>query len=270
MDKKSILNEIKTIIFGAEKELIFKEAKSGDFILRVEGEDFVEGADIFLVTSDGLIPVEDGTYPLEDGRELYVAAGKIEKIEVAEETPEAEIAEGEVVEMAEVDLLDGKKITIEGDVAVGNAVSIDGEKAAEGQYDLADGRVIYVDAEGLINEIQTPDTKAVDEELEVEVEAPEYVSEMPGMTASVVEEKMGEMEKRIEELEKTLEEMGKINMEVAKFSKIVQDKLESFVKETPATLEFNSLKSDFNSYIERNKDTKVNNLEAIRNLRAKK
>jgi hypothetical protein len=71
------------------------------------------------------------------------------------------------VELAETELLDGTKVRVEGDLAVGNKaeVYINGEwvKAPEGQHNLADGRVIYVDAEGLINEIETPDTKKVDE-----------------------------------------------------------------------------------------------------------
>jgi len=274
MNKKSILNEIKSILFGSEEDMKFKEAKSGDFILRVNGDDFAEGQEISLVTADGLIPVEDGVYPLEDGRILNILAGKINKIEgeikeeEEEEKPEIEI------ELAETELLDGTKVKVEGDVAIGSKVMVDkdGEwiQAPEGQHNLADGKVIYVDAEGMINEIETPDTKKVEEEMEAVVEAPAYVDETAGMTSSIVEEKMGDMEKRIEELEKKIEEMGKVNMEVANFSKNVENKLDTFIKETPADLEFKSLKSDFSSYVEKNKDTKTSNLEAIKNIRSKK
>ena len=60
-DKKSILGEIKSILFGST-EMKFKEAKSGDYILRVEGEDFVEGSDISLVTENGLIKITNIKY----------------------------------------------------------------------------------------------------------------------------------------------------------------------------------------------------------------
>ncbi len=188
-DKRSILGEIKAILFGAEEMKSFKEAKSGDYILRVEGEDFAEGMEISLVTEDGLIPVEDGAYPLEDGRELVVAAGKIEKIEGEVKEEEEEGPEIEI-ELAETELLDGTKVKVEGDVAVGNKVLVekDGEfvQAPEGQHNLADGKVIYVDAEGLINEIQTPDTKKEDEvALEVAVEAPAW-SVPAALTAALI------------------------------------------------------------------------------------
>jgi hypothetical protein len=275
-DKKSILGEIKAILFGAEEVKNFKEAKSGDYILRVEGEDFAEGMEISLVTEDGLIPVEDGTYPLEDGRELVVVAGKIDKIEgeVKEEEKEEEGPEIEI-ELAETELLDGTKVKVEGDVAVGNKVLVekDGEfvKAPEGQHNLADGKVIYVDADGLINEIQTPDTKKEDEvELEVVVEAPAYVDETAGMTSSVTQEMFGDMEKRMADMEEKIKEMEAVTKEMAKYTKSVEDKIEGFVKDTPAELEFKSLKSEFNNKVVATKKTQNDNLEAIRNLRAKK
>lgn len=272
-DKKSILGEIKSILFGSTK-MKFKEAKSGDYILRVEGEDFAEGMEISLVTEDGLIPVEDGTYPLEDGIELVVLAGKIDKIEGEVKEEEEEGPEIEI-ELAETELLDGTKVKVEGDVAVGNKVMVekDGEfvTAPEGQHNLADGKVIYVDAEGLINEIQTPDTKKEDEvELEVAVEAPAYVDETAGMTSSVTEEMFGDMEKRMADMEEKIKEMEAVTKEMAKYTKSVEDKMESFVKDTPAELEFKSLKSEFNNKIVTEKKTQNNNLEAIRNLRAKK
>ena len=273
-DKKSILGEIKSILFGST-EMKFKEAKSGDYILRVEGEDFAEGMEISLVTEDGLIPVEDGTYPLEDGRELYIVAGKVDKIEMPEEMIEETIDETADIEMAETELLDGTKVKVEGDVAVGNKVMVekDGEfvTAPEGQHNLADGKVIYVDADGLINEIQTPDTKKEDEvALEVVVEAPAYVDETAGMTSSVTQEMFGDMEKRMADMESKIAEMEAVTKEMAKYSKSVEDKMESFVKDTPAELEFKSLKSEFNNKIVVEKKTQNNNLEAIRTLRAKK
>jgi hypothetical protein len=273
-DKKTILGEIKDILFGANKELKFLDAKSGDLILRVEADDFAEGMVVSLVTPDGLIPVEDGTYPLEDGRELYIVAGKIDKIEMPEEEMiEETIDETADIEMAETTLMDGTKVKVEGDVAVGNKVLVekDGEyvQATEGQHNLADGKVIYVDADGLINEIQTPETKSVDEEMEIAVEAPAYVDETAGMTSSVTQEMFGGLEKRMAELEDKIKEMEAVTKEMAKYSKSVEDKIENFVKDTPAELEFKSLKSEFNSKIVVEKKTQNDNLEAIRNLRAK-
>ena len=272
-NKKSILGEIKAILFGAEEVKNFKEAKSGDFILRVEGEDFAEGMEISLVTEDGLIPVEDGTYPLEDGRALVVAAGKIDKIEGEVKEEEEEEAPEIEVELAETELLDGTKVKVEGDVAVGSKVMVekDGEyvKAPEGQHNLADGRVIYVDAEGLINEVETPDTKK-EEELEAVVEAPAYVDETAGMTSSVTQEMFGDMEKRMADMEEKIKEMEAVTKEMAKYAKSVEDKMEGFIKDTPAELEFKSLKSEFNNKVGFEKKTQINNLEAIRNLRAKK
>jgi hypothetical protein len=273
-DKKSILSEIKNILFGNVEDKKFKEAKSGDFILRVEGEDFAEGMEISLVTEDGLIPVEDGTYPLEDGRALVVAAGKIDKIEGEVKEEEEEEAPEIEIELAETELLDGTKVKVEGDVAVGNKVMVekDGEfvTAPEGQHNLADGKVIYVDAEGLINEVETPDTKKEDEKLEAVVEAPAYVDETAGMTSSVTQEMFGDMEKRMADMEEKIKEMEAVTKEMAKYAKSVEDKMEGFIKDTPAELEFKSLKSEFNNKVGFEKKTQINNLEAIRNLRAKK
>jgi hypothetical protein len=209
-DKKSILGEIKDILFGAEKELIFKDEKSGDFILRVDGEDFIEGADISLVTPDGLIPVEDGTYPLEDGREVYVVGGKIDKIELPEvEEPEAEGAVEVEVEM-----------------------------------------------------------EATEVELEAVVEAAPYVDE----TGEIKKEEpsLDDVMARLIKCEEIIAEMGKMNEKMNEFSKIVENKIDTFIKDTPADLEFKSMKSEFNGMLNDKKTTSDSNLEAIKNLRARK
>jgi hypothetical protein len=65
-------------------------------------------------------------------------------------------------------LVDGTKILVEGELTTGSPVFIvtdaGAEQAAEGQYTLEDGTIIYVDAEGLINEIETAETEVVEEE----------------------------------------------------------------------------------------------------------
>lgn len=203
-DKKSILSDIKDILFGAEKELIFKDEKSGDLILRVDGEDFIEGADINLVTPDGLIPVEDGTYPLEDGREVYVVGGKIDKIELPEVESEDE------------------------------------------------------------GETEAP----IEVEMEAVVEAAPYVDE----TGEIKKEQpsMDEIMARLIKCEEVIAEMSKANEKMSEFSKIVEDKIDTFIKDTPAELEFKSIKSEFKSTLDDNKVKSDSNLEAIRNMRIKK
>lgn len=95
LNKKEILSEIKKLMkFGAEEVQNFIDAKSGENIVRVEGEDFTVGADIMLVTPDGLLPAPDGEHLLDDGRKLTVSGGKITEIELPEaevETPEVEV-----------------------------------------------------------------------------------------------------------------------------------------------------------------------------------
>jgi len=66
-------------------------------------------------------------------------------------------------------LMDGTKVRVIGGLlAIGSRVQalIDGKyiNAPEGQHNLIDGVIIYVDADGLINEIETPDTKKEEEE----------------------------------------------------------------------------------------------------------
>jgi len=170
MDKKGILTKIKEL-FSNEVEKFEMDYKTQDGrILRVYGEGLEVGTEIKEITSEGEMDIEDGDYILEDGTTLTVVEGKIETVGEAvgevEEEMEDVISEEEV-QMSETTLLDGTKVRIAGDLAVGNKVEVekDGEwiVAPEGQHDLADGRVIYVDADGLINEIQTPDTKKEDE-----------------------------------------------------------------------------------------------------------
>jgi hypothetical protein len=95
LNKKEILKEIKRLMkFGhTEEGMNYIDAKSGENIVRVEGEDFVVGADVFVVTPEGVIPAPDGEHILEDGRTLVVGGGKI--TEVKEAVVETE-NEGEV------------------------------------------------------------------------------------------------------------------------------------------------------------------------------
>ena len=58
-----------------------------------------------------------------------------------------------------------------------------------GEYDLADGRVLYVTEEGMIAEVKTAEAEAEEEAVEVEVEASE---ETPEEISEVVEEALAE------------------------------------------------------------------------------
>jgi hypothetical protein len=272
-DKKTILGEIKNLIFGTEKK--FMDLKSGEYIIRVEGDsEIAEKMPVFMVTPDGLMPMEDGEYPLDDkAMKIFVVGGMIDKVEEEEMADEEEVnVEDDVMEMAETTLMDGTKVKVEGDVAVGNAVTVevDGEyiKAPEGQHNLADGRVIFVDAEGKINEIETPDTRTVEEELEVAVEAAPFVDE----NGDLVKEKpsMDDLMARLIKCEEVISEMMSAQKEMSTFSKEVGDKIDEFIKDTQAELEFKSLKTEFNRGVVVEKNKVENNLEAIKNIRAKK
>jgi hypothetical protein len=174
MDKANILTRIKEL-FSTQEDYKFMDYKTMDGrILRCESDGLDVGSKITEITQDGEVPVEDGEYTLEDGMVLTIAGGMVDRMtesedSIGEEDMKVEEVMNEVStqEFSETTLLDGTKVRIDGDLAVGNKVEveIDGEyvKAPEGQHNLADGRVIYVDADGMINEIQTPDTKKVDE-----------------------------------------------------------------------------------------------------------
>jgi hypothetical protein len=100
LNKKEILNEIKKLMKFSSDTVNFAEAKSGENIVRVEGEDFVPGEMIMVVTEEGLIPAPDGEHILEDGRKLTVEAGKITEVELPEMGEEDK--EEVEVEMAEI------------------------------------------------------------------------------------------------------------------------------------------------------------------------
>ena len=90
-------------------------------------------------------------------------------------------AEAEVksVELAEVTLVDGTVVKVEGELAEGKmlvVVTEEGEiPAPEGIHETSDGKLITVDAEGMITAVED---KPV-EEVEQEMEAEEPISEQP-------------------------------------------------------------------------------------------
>jgi hypothetical protein len=217
LNKKEILNEIKRLMkFQTEEEKTevmenYVDAKSGENIVRVEGEDFVVGADIFVVTEDGLLPAPDGEHILEDGRKLTVGGGKITEIEL----PEIDDVVEEIVELAEE------------------------EKPEEEMEEI------------------TPEEKAQEKE-----------SAMKKMEDA--EKKIEEMEKKITDMEDVIKEMVKAYGKVGSFSKSVEDKLDEFIKNTPAEQHFSSLKSEYKTLLKERKTTENSSLDRIKELRSKK
>jgi len=213
MNKNTIINDIKAILFGKEEVIEkFLDAKCGDLILRVEADAFAPKLPLLVVTPEGVIPAEDGEYTLEDGTILEVKAGLIDEISTAEEDVVTEEAPVEEVMNEEV-------------------------------------------------------VEETEEEMAIEAElTPKVDEEVVSATSSVIPE---EILSRLEKLEKLIEEMGKENLSVSEFSKMVEEKLDTFVDGTPAQLEFKSIKSEYNNSIEENKNKKVNNLDSIKNIRRK-
>lgn len=207
MNKKGILNKI--------KELFAVEMFQGDYatedgrIIRCYGEGLEVGTKVKEITEEGEVEIEDGDYVLKDGLVLSISKGVITEIEEVtsleeEETNEdmtetkMEKEEKEKMKDLETTLLDGTKVkVIGGELAVGAKVEVEVEgkyvNAPAGQHNLADGRVIYVDEKGLINEIETPDTKKNEEE--------------------------NQMKEMYEALGNVVEEMKKLKMEISKMKK---------------------------------------------------
>ena len=71
-------------------------------------------------------------------------------------------------------------------------------------------------------------------------------------------------------MEAEIKEMIGINEEMAKFSSHVLSKIDGFVKDTPAQLEFQSIKSAYKSDVIERKEKSTSGLESIKNIRTKK
>jgi hypothetical protein len=272
MDKKTILSEIKKLItFSTEK---FLDAKTMDgTIIRVEGDKFDVGMPLLIVSADGLLPSKAGEMTLEDGTRVIVdEAGIITAVEYPTQTPEAPL-QASAENFADAKTLDGMNVRVEGDVAIGNKMLIEKEgefvPAGEGQYNLEDGSVVYVDADGLINEIETPDTKETDETDEEDLEAvvkPEVAEKALDPEA---ENKMGDLEKRLTKIEEMINEMLPMMKQTADFGASVINKIDTFVADTPAQQQFASIKSEYSQLVKENMTNKFSNLENIKNVRQK-
>ena len=210
MNKKNVLKEIKNLLkFSTdidEDKKSFTETKSGDLIVRVEGEEFSEEAELLVVTEEGVIPAEDGTYKLEDeGIILTVVNGTIEEVEEFEKDED--------------------------------------EKDEDKEENSED------------ENFEDEDKKDEDEDKKDE---------------DFQDEKVKELFERVDKVESLLEEILNSTKDVAEFSSIVNQKIDSFVKNTPAEMEFNSIKSQHNKSLHFKKEKMVSNLESIRSVRSKK
>lgn len=101
MDLKEMLKEVGKLVLSTD--IKFAEAKLADgTIIRVEEDEFQEGAVIALVTEDGLVPLPVGEYDLGDGRLVIVEEeGIIASIKEAEEADEEANVEASEVKFEE-------------------------------------------------------------------------------------------------------------------------------------------------------------------------
>lgn len=203
MDRKNILKQIKNLIKFSDHKFIDAKLVDNETIVQAEGETFEVGAQLSLVTPDGLIPAPAGEHTTLEGVKIYVDEAGI-------------ITEIETVELGDM---------------------VEPEIPAAVEETLAE----------------------VDEE--VQVEEPK-IEEM-------YKKKMEEMEARIAEVEKMMTEMLPVIKQASEFSNDVLTKLDTFVKETPAEVQFKSIKSEYKEFVRDNKDKKVSGLEGIKNIRKK-
>jgi len=201
MDRKNILKQIKNLIKFSEHKFIDAKLTDNETIVQAEGDTFEVGAQLSLVTPDGLIPAPAGEHTTLEGVKIYVDEAGI-------------ITEIETVELGEMP-----------------------EMPAAVEETLAE----------------------VDEEVQVEDENVE----------NMYKKKMEEMEARIAEVEKMMNEMLPVVKQASEFSNDVLTKLDTFVKETPAEVQFSSIKSEYKEFVRDNKERKMNGLEGIKNIRKK-
>lgn len=252
MDKKSILNEIKKLITFSTETLNFLDAKLNDgTIVRVEADAFAEGLPLLVVTPDGLIPAPTGEHTLEDGTVIVVdEAGLITSVTPPVEQPAAETPAPVETQLAEEDFYTWDQCMLDmmdeyGDEQIASAVC--GKIKADG-YIMSKEEAF---AEGATM-------------VEKPVEAPK--EEVP---TEDMGKKIQEMEARIAELEKLTSELIPMMKETAEFGTTVINKLDTFVQDTPAELQFNSIKSEYKGFIEGKKEKAISGLEGIKTIRKK-
>lgn len=178
-DKKSILKEIKELLFGEDKVLNFLDVKSGDLILRVEADALAVKLPLLEVTPEGAIPAQDGEYRLEDGTVLEVLGGLIEEIATAEE----DITEEEPAIVEEEMAVEAETMTpmvdetgeIKKEEVVGTDKSIE-EKMAEMEEKVEEMKSKMKEMESVVEEMKSATkemasfSKSVSDKIETFVE----------------------------------------------------------------------------------------------------
>lgn len=228
----------KSNIIAKIKELFAQEKMAKDYttstgqIIRCLGESLSVGEKVVEVVDGQETTLNDGNYLLEDGKTITVEAGEIKEIneykaeenmaeDKKEEIKDTDVKEEKMEGVVETKLADGTevRVIVAGDqIAVGDKVEVkDAEgnfvKAPEGKHETVEGLIIYVDAEGLINEIETKETEEEDVENE----------EMKSMFEAIKS-----LKAMADEFKKSLESMKNENKEL-------KEKFNKFAAEPSAT-----------------------------------
>ena len=259
MDRKAILKQIKELIKFSGEEQKFKDAKLIDnqTIVQVEGETFEVGKQLNLVTPEGLVPAPAGEHTTTEGEKITVdEAGIITNVEVVEVAAPGEPtpAEQAVADqtLAEEDFYSWDQCMLDmvgeyDDEAIASAVC---GKIKEDGYIMSKEEA-FAEAKTLVASADAP------------------VADATASTDLPSEDKIKELESRIAEMEKMMTELLPMMKETAEFSNSVLNKLDTFVADTPAELQFGSIKSEYKQFVNDKKDNKFSGLEGIKNIRKK-
>jgi hypothetical protein len=252
MSKTSnIIAKIKEL-FAEEKMAMDYTAATGE-IIRCLGDGLKVGEPVVNIAAGTEAPLPDGNYLLDNGKSITVEAGTIKEIneyQASSDKPnevymEKETEMGMENKMADYKneiaskLKDGTEVKImsKGDaLSVGDEVMVkDAEgkfiQAPEGRHELEGGLVIYTDAKGFINELETKETEDRDESNE---------EEMKTMFEAVVS-----IKSIVDELKSTISDLRNENKELKeRFNKFAAEpSVETITKKTE-NLSKNAKKED--------------------------
>lgn len=207
--------------------------------LRIEGEKFMEGIPVYVITPEGQLPVSDGEYELEMGQKIKVEAGLVTNVEeiskegtpVDEISEDSNIDETELRKFDEAELIDGTIVGTDGDFEVGKKLYVKDEsgefvQAPEGSHTTKSGIEFVVDSEGTITGMKRPDETG---EGSLEEMMSQFTSVLEKLTQQIVELKkeQGIMNEKFSKIanepagEKVFDRKGYLqNEEKNKFSKL--------------------------------------------------
>jgi len=207
--------------------------------LRIEGEKFMEGIPVYVITPEGQLPVSDGEYELEMGQKIKVEAGLVTNVEeiskegtpVDEISEDSNIDETELRKFDEAELIDGTIVGTDGDFEVGKKLYVKDEsgefvQAPEGSHTTKSGIEFVVDSEGTITGMKRPDETG---EGSLEEMMSQFASVLEKLTQQIVELKkeQGIMNEKFSKIanepagEKVFDRKGYLqNEEKNKFSKL--------------------------------------------------